>query len=96
MEDESDSIPDLHILLQTEIHGDGGRYRWSGWGFDLTLYLPRYFTEHVRTASRPAGNVTFVIRPSNSGSGSIPCAFRSEREERRDGKIMEFKFDYQK
>ena len=38
----------------------------------LTLYLPRFLTEHVSTASRPAGNVTFCIVPSNSGSASNP------------------------
>lgn len=38
----------------------------------LTLYLPRFLTEHVNTASLPAGNVTFCIVPSNSGSASNP------------------------
>lgn len=40
------------------------------WMMEITLYLPRFLTEHVRTASRPAGNVTFCIVPSNSGSTS--------------------------
>lgn len=43
-----------------------------------TLYRPRFFTEHVNTASLPAGNVTLDIRPSTSGSSSIPCEFKSE------------------
>lgn len=47
-----------------------------------TLYLSKFFTEHVRTASRPAGNVTFVIVPSNSGSNSVPWIDKSGKENR--------------
>lgn len=44
----------------------------------LTLYLPRFLTEHVNTASLPAGKVTFCIVPSNSGSAaSNPWRFIS-------------------
>lgn len=49
----------------------------------LTLYLPRFRTEHVSTASRPAGNVTFCIVPSNSGSASNPWRLISGREEKQ-------------
>lgn len=53
----------------------------------LTLYLPRFLTEHVNTASRPAGNVTFWIVPSNSGSASNPWRFMSAWREKMKTEI---------
>lgn len=47
----------------------------------LTLYLPKFRTLHVSTASRPAGYVTFMIVPSNSGSNSMPCIDKSVMRE---------------
>lgn len=38
----------------------------------LTLYLPKFLTLHVSTASRPTGYVTFDIESRNSGSSSTP------------------------
>lgn len=42
-----------------------------------TLYLPKFLTVQVSTASRPAGYVTFDMDPWNSGSGSSPW-FKSD------------------
>lgn len=54
----------------------------------LTLYLPRFCTEHVKTASRPAGNVTFWMVPSNSGgSASNPWRFISEERAKKTTKV---------
>lgn len=68
----------------------------------LTLYLPRFLTEHVSTASRPAGNVTFWIVPSNSGSASNPWRFMSAWREKMKAEInlktrcrREVQFDWQ-
>lgn len=48
----------------------------------FTLYLPRLFTEQVKTASLPTGKVTFAIGSSNSGSGSPSGVFESERKQK--------------
>lgn len=44
--------------------------------FQLTLFLPKFRTEHANIASRPAGYVTLLMVPKNSGSGSS-CEFGS-------------------
>lgn len=46
----------------------------------LTLYLPKFLTLHVSTASRPTGYVTFDIDPRNSGSNSTPWLMSAEKE----------------
>lgn len=38
----------------------------------LTLYLPKFLTLHVSTASLPTGYVTLDMDPINSGSSSAP------------------------
>jgi hypothetical protein len=43
----------------------------------LTLYLPRFLTVHVNTASLPAGYETFCMMPSKSGSISALGVFIS-------------------
>lgn len=54
----------LSVILSTYSISDGKKK-------NLTLYDPRFLTEHPSFTLRPAGTVTFVMGSVNSGSPAI-------------------------
>lgn len=59
----------------------------------LTLYEPRFFTEHANLTFRPAGTVIFSMRSVNSGSSESAVA---KKREKRSNKFELNKFSKKK